>query len=919
MRPVPLPERRAPLELDDYDVCWTAPGSSSADSMPIGNGEVGCNAWVDGERGELRLLLSRTDSFSEASRLLKAGLVRLRFSPNPFEKGAPFVQTLHLDAGAIRVLAGDVDRALELRLYVDCASDVVFVTGTSAAPLDVEVLAETWRKAPKRLLGQELDSSWTMKEAPADVEVRESADRRLSFLLDTGSVEPSPVLGWFHRNETSVVGLTLRHQGLESAVSLVEDPLLHRAFGVAMQAPSLEADEDANALRGRVARFSLRVAVPCVQDPDPDAFAHAAAGLLRAADPDAAFLRTAAWWDAFWARSWVFAKGDPERPLAIPPPVHPLRLGVDSEGGNRLFGSIEDLEILGPSGDLLFAASPGRELPLVAEKAPSLDRGFLIRARVRLDAGHPIGRIADRITAGRGDGFLFDTHPGESLRLIVGERKVEARGVLPCGEEHLVEALCDPASGTLRLSVDGAVVGEDPPDWSNRSRVPSRLTQALVLQRWVQASGGRGEYPIKFNGSIFTVEPSLTNGAPFDADWRRWGDCFWWQNTRLPYHPMLAQGDLEMLEPLFALYERALPICEERARLYHGARGAAFPETMTLFGTYGNRDYGWNREGKGVGDVACLYWRFAWNQGLELLALMLDRNDYSPDWVFARDRLLPMADRVLSWFESRFPRGDDGRLLISPTQALETYWYGVEDDMPSVAGLRDVLPRLLALPKSLLGERRARAWRELLAAIPEIPRERRDGAMVLAPARRYDSKRNNIENPELYAVFPFRLFGVGRPELDLARATFERRREKRSVGWTQDGICAALLGLVEPAKADVLARIRNSHPRHRFPVMWGPNFDWLPDQCHGGNLLTEVQAMLLQPVGQRLLLLPAWPLEWNVSFRLHAPRDTVVELEYRGGRIARFLVIPPSRRADIELPEDLAGSARDLGAKTFAR
>ena len=64
-----------------------------------------------------------------------------------------------------------------------------------------------------------------------------------------------------------------------------------------------------------------------------------------------------------------------------------------------------------------------------------------------------------------------------------------------------------------------------------------------MLQRWVQACGGRGAFPIKFNGSIFSVEPKFTGGQPFDADWRRWGDCFWWQNTRLPYYPMLAQGD----------------------------------------------------------------------------------------------------------------------------------------------------------------------------------------------------------------------------------------------------------------------------------------------------------------------------------------------------------------------------------------
>ena len=53
--------------------------------------------------------------------------------------------------------------------------------------------------------------------------------------------------------------------------------------------------------------------------------------------------------------------------------------------------------------------------------------------------------------------------------------------------------------------------------------------------------------------------------------------------------------------------------------------------------------------------------------------------------------------------------------------------------------------------------------------------------------------------------------------------------------------------------------MRNSHPAYRWPATWGPNFDWLPDQNHGGNLLETTQLMLLQSVGDKILLLPAWP------------------------------------------------------------
>ena len=55
------------------------------------------------------------------------------------------------------------------------------------------------------------------------------------------------------------------------------------------------------------------------------------------------------------------------------------------------------------------------------------------------------------------------------------------------------------------------------------------------------ACAGRGRYPIKFNGSLFTVP---TPWSP-DPDYRRWGSGYWWQNMRLPYYSMCAAGDFE--------------------------------------------------------------------------------------------------------------------------------------------------------------------------------------------------------------------------------------------------------------------------------------------------------------------------------------------------------------------------------------
>ena len=66
-----------------------------------------------------------------------------------------------------------------------------------------------------------------------------------------------------------------------------------------------------------------------------------------------------------------------------------------------------------------------------------------------------------------------------------------------------------------------------------------------MLQRFMNACSGRGGSPIKFNGSIFTVEKkpgASPETAEGDPDWRNWGGSYWFQNTRLSYWPMLAGG-----------------------------------------------------------------------------------------------------------------------------------------------------------------------------------------------------------------------------------------------------------------------------------------------------------------------------------------------------------------------------------------
>ena len=738
-------------DLDHYNVIWATPSHDASGSMPIGNGEVGLNVWVE-EDGDLCFYISRTDAWSEACRLLKLGRIRVGFSPNPFIKGSPFHQELKLRDGCIAIVAGAPGHEVKLNIFVDAGAPVIHVIGESAQPLNVRATLEIWRTEKKVLMGRELASSWTMQAAPPEISVWESAD--------VVSNAPGAVT-WFHRNEYSVVPCTLKQQGLEGLAALVQDPLLHRITGGRMSARGFVTDAP-HTLNSSAPtkRFAIQIATHSAQTDSVAVWEKELAGqAARSSRAQAAARTTAAWWAAFWERSWVFVEGD-------------------------------------------------------QDERPSQDR--------------------------RAPGPEADFHDASPV---------------------------------------------------------SRVTQAYILQRWMAICAGRGHYPIKFNGSIFTVNPELTDSTQnFNADWRRWGDCYWWQNTRHPGSAAMACGDYELLRPLFRLYREVSPICKGRAELYYDADGVYFPETMTIFGTYANQDYGWDRSGLKPNEVQCGYWRYAWQQGLELVNLMLDYYDHTGDQPFLSGELIPMAHEVLRYYDTRFARDPNGILIISPTQVIETYWTGVTNDTPSVAGLHVVLDRLLALPGDTANSAEREFWTRMKAATPPLPMRVENRRRLVAPAEQF-------ENPELYAVWPFRIFGVGRPDLETGVETFQRRLAKIMTGWCYDGQCAAMLGLTGEAQRQLLAKVRNTNPHHRFPAMWGPNFDWLPDQDHGSNILLTLQQMLLEASGDKLYLLPAWPREWNVRFKLHAPRQTIVEGEWRDGKMVHLAVTPNARKSGIVVME----------------
>jgi hypothetical protein len=222
----------------------------------------------------------------------------------------------------------------------------------------------------------------------------------------------------------------------------------------------------------------------------------------------------------------------------------------------------------------------------------------------------------------------------------------------------------------------------------------------------------------------------------------------------------------------------------------------------------------------------------------------------------------------------------------------------------------------LALPENLTTAAERANWKRIAGALPPVPKAKnKDGLAVPDAAEKYDPARSNYEAPELYSVYPFRIYGLGRMTHDIeeARRGYYAMLSPGHTCWQQTGLFAARLGLTVEAQRDIELRTRPEAVLRvlidrkakrfsycRFPGFWGSPYDYPPDYDGPGNMANTLQEMLLQPgPSGKLLLLPAWPKEWDVNFKLHAPGNTTVEGIYHAGKIEQLTVTPESRKRDV--------------------
>jgi len=245
---------------------------------------------------------------------------------------------------------------------------------------------------------------------------------------------------------------------------------------------------------------------------------------------------------------------------------------------------------------------------------------------------------------------------------------------------------------------------------------------------------------------------------------------------------------------------------------------------------------------------------------------------------------------------------DNGPLVIFPASGAETY-KAAYNPSSTISGLRRVLQDLLQVAPNYVVNNQS-YYEGYLKRVPETPLRYQQGKPCISPAQGY-ARIQNTEIPQLYPVFPWGEYGLGLPNLTFATNTYfydtETQDFHKNEGWTQIPIWMARMGLTTQAKNMTLDRWSDS-TKYRFPIFKGPHYDWVPDINHYGAASIALQEMILQTFvmnNTQIRIGGAWPREWDVKFKLHAPFNTTVMGRITNGATKDLKIEPKSRLKDV--------------------
>ena len=445
-----------------------------------------------------------------------------------------------------------------------------------------------------------------------------------------------------------------------------------------------------------------------------------------------------------------------------------------------------------------------------------------------------------------------------------------------------------------------------------RGRYIRQRAAVDCFRYYTACSAGEGrETPLRYMNDLLSYEPVQRVESVMD------------KTTLGTYQAVfgaLRTGDLGAVRSRVGYYGKVLPLLRRHSQARFGHAGAVCPSVHNLWGGFVHWD---GQDQRTEADDPAV--RYGWTGNLWMLLLMCDYVGVSGDGAFADDELQPFAWEVLTFFAAHYREREDVHMVLSPGAAGET-WSGVRNSAETICALRAVLPRLISL-----GQERGwdvLDWQDLLAAVPPIPRGKFDIQRVefphgrilpgnlLVPAEdlsQTDPPTNlSNQHTELYAIWPAKLMVRDVADRAIAQESYDARVwPRRRDGWNLDMVHAATLQNVAeldrwyPLQFEGVVTFPCGLAQETSPKQKGADgVSLFPGSQGLGTVALPVIERLLQDYPDLLIVLPAWPSEFGVRYRLFSPFAGAVEVEYVPGGPVRVQV---EREITVTLPDTWDG------------
>ena len=475
------------------------------------------------------------------------------------------------------------------------------------------------------------------------------------------------------------------------------------------------------------------------------------------------------------------------------------------------------------------------------------------------------------------------------------------------------------------------------------------MERVRTLHLYYMASSSRGAFPPKWNGSIFTT----------DGDRRRWGAQFWVWTMEMHYYALMAADADDLCEPFFRMYTSQAESCRVAAAQRWGVAGAFYPETTSFDGpvalpqelveefravflghqpaaTLSTRLRQLCRYEhhlrtqlyplEGSSDNHITYISHVATSACELALLAWWRYRYSGDGDWLRTRAYPLLRDTVEFYRGLAVRGEDGYFHVYGLNQHEDFW-AADDGIWDLAAIRSAAQLAIAAAEILdVDAGLRRVWQELLDHLTPYPMGSEPQAQALTGgvlaedvwAAGHLGAVDGQHNPEdvwLAPVFPFEdwTLETRQPSTDaIVQKLLDLAPRMNSIlrGDACNTAIRTPIAAVRAGRGDELPAILTAY----YAAFGALENGW---SLFEGQGKTENQAHSIEPLGcisfilqegvvqsvsprpgqpEIISLFPAWPKEWDASFRLLTRGGFVVSSSTRNGDV-QFVEID-SRRGE---------------------